>query len=226
MDQLAFDLGHRPAFGREDFLVAPCNAEAVAWIDRWPAWPSPALALYGRPGCGKSHLVQVWRARADAIPFERAALRSEGLADRLGDARAAFLEDAERGLGREEEEALLHLYNMLAERGGHLLLTGSDAPARWPLGLRDLASRLRAAPAIAIAPPDEALIRGILVKLFADRQVRVSTELVAYLVARIERSFEAARAMVATLDAQAIAAGKPITIPLARRLLEEHGSPE
>jgi chromosomal replication initiation ATPase DnaA len=226
LDQLAFDLGHRPAFGREDFLVAPCNAEAVAWIDRWPAWPSPALALYGRPGCGKSHLVQVWRARADAIPFERAALRSEGLADRLGDARAAFLEDAERGLGREEEEALLHLYNMLAERGGHLLLTGSDAPARWPLGLRDLASRLRAAPAIAIAPPDEALIRGILVKLFADRQVRVSTELVAYLVARIERSFEAARAMVATLDAQAIAAGKPITIPLARRLLEEHGSPE
>jgi chromosomal replication initiation ATPase DnaA len=226
LGQLALDLGHRPAFGREDFLVAPCNAEAVAWIDRWPAWPAPAQALYGPPGCGKSHLVQVWRARADAIPFERAALRSEGLADRLGDARAAFLEDAEAGLGREEEEALLHLYNMLAERGGHLLLTGSDAPARWPLGLRDLASRLRAAPAIAIAPPDEALIGGILVKLFADRQVRVSTELVAYLVARIERSFEAARAMVATLDAQAIAAGRPITIPLARRLLEEHGSAE
>ncbi|MBM3560518.1 MAG: DNA replication protein, partial [Alphaproteobacteria bacterium] len=62
--QLALDLGHRAAFGREDFLVAACNAAAVHWIDLWPGWPAPGLALWGAPASGKSHLAAVWQARA------------------------------------------------------------------------------------------------------------------------------------------------------------------
>jgi chromosomal replication initiation ATPase DnaA len=215
--QLALDFGHRPAFGREDFLIASCNAEAVAWIDRWPDWPGPALALYGPPGCGKSHLAQVWRARAGASEISPSTLRSESVAERLGAARAVFIENAGEGI---EERALLHLYNMLAERGGHLLLTGREPPARWHMALADLRSRLAAASAIAMAAPDEGLMAALLVKLFADRQLRVSTELVAYLVARMERSFAAARAIVAALDAASLAGRRPITIPLARALIE------
>jgi chromosomal replication initiation ATPase DnaA len=221
--QLAFDLGHRPAFGREDFLVAPNNAEAVAWIDRWPDWPAPMLALYGPAGCGKSHLAQVWRARSGALALSRATLRAEGLDLRLADSHAALLEDGEEGV---EEPALLHLYNMLAERGGHLLLTGRAPPARWRTELADLRSRLSAAPAVAIAAPDEALIGAVLVKLFADRQIRVGAELVAYLLPRMERSFAAARAIAAALDEASLAGRRPITIPLARGLLEEMQSRE
>ncbi|HKO06210.1 MAG TPA: DNA replication protein, partial [Alphaproteobacteria bacterium] len=72
--QLTLDLGHRAAYGREDFLVAPSNAEAVLWLDRWPAWPAPALTLYGPAGCGKSHLAQVWRKHSDALELARDAL--------------------------------------------------------------------------------------------------------------------------------------------------------
>lgn len=217
-DQLVLDLGHRPAYGREDFLVAPSNAAAVAWLDRWPAWPAPALAIYGPGGCGKSHLAQVWRARTDALEIARASLASGGLGERLGAARAAFVEDADRGV---DEEALLHLHNMLAERGGHLLMTAREGPARWALRLADLRSRLIAAPAVAVAVPDEALIAALLVKLFADRQLQINADLVAYLVARMERSFEAARLLVGALDRAALAAHRRITVPLARAVLAE-----
>ncbi len=203
--------------------MAPSNAEAVAWIDRWPGWPAPMLALYGPAGCGKSHLAQVWRARSGALALSRATLRAEGLDVGLADARAALLEDAEEGV---EERALLHLYNMLAERGGHLLLTGRAPPARWSTELADLRSRLSAAPAVAIAAPDEALIGAVLVKLFADRQIRVGAELVAYLLPRMERSFAAARAIAAALDEASLAGRRPITIPLARGLLEQMHSRE
>ncbi|HUC60517.1 MAG TPA: DNA replication protein [Alphaproteobacteria bacterium] len=218
MTQLAFDLAHRPALGREDFLVAPCNAEAVAWLDRWPDWPAPALTLYGPAGCGKSHLAQVWRARSGAIALGGAALDVGRLPSTLGDAQAAILEDADAQV--RDEEALLHLYNMLAERRGHLLLSARTPPARWPLKLADLRSRLVAAPAVAVALPDETLIAALLVKLFADRQLRVSADLVDYLVPRLERSFEAVLTLVAALDAAALEGQRAVTVPLARKVMD------
>ena len=56
MAQLPLDLGHRASFSGEDFLVAPCNAAAVACLDSWPDWPAPGLAVHGPEGCGKTHL--------------------------------------------------------------------------------------------------------------------------------------------------------------------------
>jgi chromosomal replication initiation ATPase DnaA len=68
--------------------------------------------------------------------------------------------------------------------------------------------------------PDDALLEALLVKLFADRQLAVGEELLRYLLARMERSFAAARALVAALDRAALAEGRAVTIPLARRVLE------
>jgi DnaA regulatory inactivator Hda len=215
MTQLPLDLGHRPALGRADFLVAPSNAAAVAWLDRWPLWPAPALALHGPAGSGKTHLAHVFAARAQARSIDAAALATEHVPALLGDAAAAIVDDAERAAA----EPLLHLYNVLAERGGHLLLVARDAPARWPVALADLRSRLLACPAVAVAPPDEALIGALLVKLFADRQLVVGEEVLSYLTLRLERSFEEARRAVAALDEAALAEHRRITVPLARRVL-------
>ncbi len=214
--QLPLDLGHRPALGRADFLVAPCNAEAIAWLDRWPHWPAPALALYGAAGSGKTHLAHVFAARAAATNIDPAQLKTERVPALLGDAAAAIVDDADRAAAKP----LLHLYNLLAERRGHLLVVAHRPPARWRIGLADLRSRLRAAPAVAVAPPDEALIAAVLVKLFADRQLAVGEEVVAYLALHLERSFAAARDAVAALDTAALAERRRITVPLVRRVLE------
>jgi chromosomal replication initiation ATPase DnaA len=214
-EQLALDLGQRPALGREDFLLAPSNADAVAWLDRWPEWPAPALTIYGPPGCGKTHLAHVWQVRSGARLIAAAELAIADLRELA--ARPVAVEDADRGV---DEQSLFHLYNLLAERKQHLLLTARSAPAHWAIALADLRSRLRAAPAVALAPPDEALIGAVLVKLFADRQLKVGSDVVTFLVVRMERSFAAARGMVAALDAAALAARSNITVPLARQVLQ------
>lgn len=222
MSQLPLNLGFRPALGRADFLIAPCNAAAIAWIDRWPEWPAPAFALWGPAASGKTHLLEVWRARSHAVAIAPQALSSTTLPQLLGAARAAAIDDAQSA----DEEALLHLYNVLAERQGHLLLAAREPPARWTIRLADLRSRLLAAPAVAVEAPDDALLGAVLVKLFADRQLRISEDLIAYLLPRIERSFAAAQAIVAALDAAALAGQRAITVRLARDILNRDRDPD
>jgi len=217
MTQLILDLGHRPALGEADFMVSPCNSQAVQWLDRWPNWPAPALTIQGPAGCGKTHLARVFAARSGAVLIAAGALTTDSVPDLLGTGRAAVVDDADRA----QPEALLHLYNVLAERGGHLLLTAAEPPARWTDTLPDLRSRLAAAPMVAVAPPDDALLAALLVKLFADRQLMVAEEVVLFLLHQMERSFEAVRRLVAALDAAALREKRAITIPLARAVLGE-----
>lgn len=218
--QLPLDLGHRPALGREDFLVAECNAAAVAWIDRWPDWPGGGLALHGPAGCGKTHLSEVWRRESGAIRLDAASLAESEPPQLLGNARAAVIDDLYDNPGlRADERRFLHLYNLMRERGGHLLLVGRAAPARWPVELPDLSSRLGALAAVEIGAPDDALLSAVLVKLLTDRQLVVGAEVVDYLARRMERSFEAARRIVAALDREALAARRRIALPLAREVL-------
>ena len=215
MRQLVLDLGHRPALGEADFLVAPCNQAAIQWLDRWPDWPAPALTLYGPAGCGKTHLARVYAARSRAPIIEAARLATDAVPALLEAAQACVVDDADQA----SAEPLLHLFNLVAERQGAMLLTAREPPARWPGLLPDLRSRLAAAPAVAVAELDDALLAALLVKLFADRQLAVSQEVVLFLVRQMERSFEAARRLVADLDAAGLRDHRGITIPLARAVL-------
>jgi len=222
MAQLILDLPHRTSLEGEDFLVAACNAAAVAIIDRWPDWPSHALAIVGPTGAGKSHLAAVWRARsgAEALTPETLAARSRLM---MRHTPTVLLDDAEGGLqdGRLDSVDLFHLFNWLRERHGFLLMTGHNAPRHWPTALADLRSRLAAMPTVEIAPPDDDLLAALMVKQLTDRQLKADPRVIDYTIARIERSFAAVERVVAALDAAALAAKRSITVPLAREVLKE-----
>ncbi len=217
--QLRLDFDLRPALGGEDFLVAPNNSDAVAWLDRWPDWPSPVLAIYGPPGCGKSHLTQVFLAASGAARMDVADIAETEPHRLLGDARAGAIDGIEAVLAAGLERELLHLYNVAAETKRKLLLTACEAPVRWSLSIADLRSRMGAGVAVEIGVPDDPLIAAVLVKLFADRQLRVDGGVVTFLLSRMERSFEAARRMVAAIDEAAMAEHRNITVPLVRKVL-------
>lgn len=220
--QLAIPFEQRPALGGEDFLVTPANAEAVAWIDRWPAWPAPCLTVWGPEGCGKTHLARVFLARTGGAILDRAGL-ARAAAETPG--KVHVVEDLDRApLAGGEAEALFHLYNAAKEAGGFLLLTARQAPARWQVALADLRSRLLAAPAAEVTAPDDDLLAALLVKQFADRQLRVEAEVIAYLAPRMDRTFRAARDIVAAIDAEALAQRRNVTVPLARDVLSRMGS--
>ena len=214
--QLPLSLGHRPTYGDTDFLVAPCNQDAIAWLDRWPDWPYTTTVIYGPARCGKSHLANVWEARSGARLIASKALTITLLPDFLDGVNACVIDDVDEQM---DEQAILHLHNMLGERGGHLLLTSSAPPARWGFQLEDLRSRMNAAPAVEVGFPDDALIGSILIKLFADRQVHIGTDVIGFLVARIERSFASAHRIVDLLDEEALAGHRRITVPLAREVV-------
>ena len=224
--QLILDLGHRPALGREDFLVAPGNQLAVDWIDRWPDWPQAGLALHGDPGAGKTHLTHVWQGLSAAVRIEPRGLLAGEPPELLGDAKACVLDEAEAlwdstDLQQESERRLLHVFNMMNQRGGHMLFAGREAPARWPIALPDLRSRLAALPAVALGRPDEQLIEAVLVKLFADRQLAVDPAVVRYLLSRMERSLAAARELVAAIDRESLRSGRPVTVPFVGEVLAQ-----
>ena len=219
MSQLPLDLGHRTALDGLDFHVAASNREAVAWLDRWPDWPAAALAIHGPTGSGKTHLAHVWAGRSGAILLTAAALA--GLdAHRTAAAGPVAIDDlGETPLDTAGERQLLHLYNGLVAAGHSLLLLGRRPPARWPLRLADLRSRLAAIPSVPVAMPDDELFAAGVAKLFADRQLAVGDDVLRYLGTRIERSFESARDIVTRLDRAALAAGRPVTLQLVRQIL-------
>lgn len=212
-EQLRLGFEHTPATGPEDFMPGECNREALAWLARWPDWPGPALVLHGPPGSGKTHLARIFALRTGARWLAPGAL---AVAD-PSEHGVWVLDDAEPVA---DEKALLAFYNRLREAGGHLLLTARRPVGAWRFRLPDLASRLRAAPGVAIGPPDDALLGAVLLKLFADRQLVVSESVIEYLLRHMERSFGAAQAVVAGLDAMSLGLKRPITVALARAFLE------
>jgi len=211
--QLPLPFPHAPDFDRAAFLEAPSNAEALAWLDRPASWPQHRLALWGEAGSGKSHLLHRWARRHGArlLHGPSLALTPEPPTGPLA------VDDADLA----GERPLLHLLNAAAEAGYPLVFAGRAAPARWAVALPDLASRLRATLAVKILPAEEALLRGLLTALFADRQLPVAEPVQDFLLLHLPRDPAALREAAARLDRLALAAGGRITRPLAAMVVAE-----
>ena len=216
--QLPFPLHGPPEYGRDAFVVTDANRGAIRLVDAWPDWPSPVALLTGPAGSGKSHLAHIWAERSGARVVASDAL-SGRVADLLGERRAVAVEDV--GADSVPQRELFHLLNAAREAGGSVLLTARSLVADWRLSLPDLASRLRLATPIRLLPPDDDLLRQVLVKLFADRQLVVDRPVLDYLVVRIERSLAAAGRIVDRIDREALAAQRAVSRALAADVLAE-----
>jgi len=220
--QYPLPLPHREAMEADDFMVTPSNKDAVAWLDKWPDWPSHCLIIHGPAGSGKTHLANVWQSRSHGKPVTLDALTAEDAGSLITNNRAIVIDDAEKVVGNAaREEALFHLYNLLRETKGFLLLTAPNAPAQWRINLADLRSRLSSVPAVAIAAPDDTLLSALLIKQFRDRQIDISLDVVDYLLPRITRTPASIRTLVTALDRASLAAGRKITVALARKVIED-----
>lgn len=218
--QIPLEFPVRVAHAREDFMVGESNKDAVQWIDQWPEWPAPALFLCGPVASGKSHLAAVWQTGSKAVSIKPQDL-IENEAELLASAGSALVIDGvDPWLGDEQAETtLFHLYNILKEQGGTVLLTTRAAPSHIDFAIPDLASRFRAAPCATIKSPDDTLLQNIIVKMFADRQIEVGEDILKYLMPRIERSFKSVSDIVAKSDELALSKHRPVTISIIRDAL-------
>src|SRR5260221_1209596 len=213
--QLVLALDYSVSSEGEDFLRGQSNEAAFTLIDRWPDWPDRIVAVIGSEGSGKSHLAAIWAEATGARILSAKLLSVTDLPAALATG-ALVIEDLEAT--SLDERALFHLINLAREERAYVLITSRVAPASFPFTIRDLVSRLRAIPVVALSAPDDTLLRALIVKLAADRQIAVDDELVNYLANRIERSFEAARMAVQRLDEEAMRQHRPVTRALAIEL--------
>lgn len=216
-DQLVLDLPHRPALGAEDFLISQSNRAAADTIDRWPDWPHASVLVVAPPHAGKTHLANVWRLKSGAARLEACALREGHVPPAVSACSALLIEDLHAGIG--DERALFHLLNLVREHKLSMLLTSRVAAGELDVGLPDLRSRLRALPVVTIAPPDEALLKAVLVKQFMDRQLVVEPHVIGHIALHMERSMEAAATIVADIDRAAMASHRRVTRALAAEIL-------
>jgi chromosomal replication initiation ATPase DnaA len=221
--QLPLPLGTVPRYGLEDFLVGKPNAQAFAYIERWPRWLAPAVLLVGPEGAGKTHLAAIFAEaaeaqvmRADRLTFEAVPLLSR--------ARAVVLEDADRYPA--DEVALFHLLNLARETGVFVVITARTPPDLWRVKTPDLLSRLRREPRLELHEPDDALLGALLLKHFSDRQITLEATVARYALARIERSYAGVQNLVAALDRESLIRKKPITRALVAEMLGEENGQE
>jgi len=217
--QIPFEIPVREAFDAEDYLVTSSNEAAVNWIDCWPDWPDTHCSiLYGAAGCGKTHLSHVWQKKSGAV---RRGMDNIEVTNPQELPNCLIVEAIDQNISQaDRENKLFHLYNRQKENGGYLLLTAVQHPKNWPITLPDLRSRMLASMALEIGPPDDELLAAVIVKQFMDRQINVPMDVIAYLLSRIERSFEAARDIVRKIDNLSLSRKRKITIPLIRDLLD------
>lgn len=222
-----FPLKFKPKadFGRQDFMAAKCNAEALRAVEMWPDWPFFALVLYGPKGCGKSHLAHVFAEHAAACterPFPVLLLNARQINNRNAvrihaENPCLVVEDL---TPKADNEALFHLFNLYQNEGGYILFTSETAPARMHFKLPDLQSRLNMVPTVAIGEPDDEMLTMLIVKLFNDRQIIISPEVLNYIVQNMQRSFSYACRLVEEIDMISLARKRAVTMPIVKEAMQ------
>jgi len=224
--QLSLEFTHNPYMGREDFIVSDCNREAFTMLDKWPDWPFFALCLYGPERCGKTHLSHIFSDKislATNYPYPIPRLDASRLTLEMPPQlfernHCLIIENLNKNIN---EEAMFHLYNLYRNEGGNILFTARTAPARMTFRLPDLQSRLNIIPSIAISEPDDELLSALIIKLFMDRQIVISLDIVNYIVVNMQRSFAYAHKLVAEIDNISLAYKRAISISIVKEAMAE-----
>lgn len=211
--QMALPFGSRPAFGREDFVVAPCNEQALRFIERWPDWPTRAAAIFGPRDSGKTHLARVFADLSGARVVSASDLAGIDL-----DAQSAIaveLDDTQAGMERDRA-----LFALFERPSGTLLLTGRTSPSEWSTVLGDLRSRFDALLSFELWAPDDQLLSALIRKQFADRQLDVTDAIIRRLLTHVERTPQSIGAFIARIDEKALAEKRTISDKLVMELID------
>lgn len=199
MRQLALDISP-PAAPDFDNYIAGANAEALARVRSLAAGSlrEAIVYLWGEAGSGRTHLL---RAAARANP-------------------ALVIADDVEALDEAAQQQLFAAINAARDGQAAVLAAGSRPPAQ--LALReDLRTRLAWGLVYQIKPLTDAEKALHLRAEAARRGLRLSDEVLWYLLNHLPRDLASLNAVLEALDRYSLATKRPLTLPLVREALEK-----
>ena len=231
LKQTAFSFESAPEMGRDDFMVSNCNREAFSIVDSWPNWVANGLVVYGPKGSGKTHLAHLWAEKVNLLSakptkilfYDSCRVNMKNLERICDSGNAIVLENLNENV---DEEALFHLFNHFSLNKKYMLWTAQKSPARTEFSLKDFQSRINMLPAVEIKEPDDIMLRALVVKLFDDRQLMISPDILEYIVNNTERSFAYVENLVKEIDELSLAYKTTVNYKVIKEALQNLNSAE
>ena len=219
-EQIGLSLPVHSSEGIDEFYISECNKMAVNLLEDWKNWPNLKHVLSGPPTSGKTHLGRIWAKQANAYYTDARSLKIDKI-DKIATTALVIDNISELNFQKDLEGSLFHLHNLLQERKLPFLMIGTGSPQFWNISLSDLMSRIEGTRNAQIGELDDGLFPLIMAKLFADRQMYPSPDVIEYLRRRIDRSFSSIFSIVATIDRVSIEEKRPITRSLVAKILKK-----
>jgi DnaA family protein len=188
----------------------------------------PFIYFWGKPGVGKSHLLQALcqsNAFVDKpvamIPLNESDFYSPEMLDGLEAMSLVCIDNIQSISGNTDWEiALFHFYNRARESSTPLVICGDSPPTQLGLALQDLKTRLGWGLVFQLKEiDDEDKVRAMRHRANI-RGIDLSDEVGEYLLRRHSRDVGALISLLDGLDKASLAHQRRLTIPFVKQFLD------
>ena len=217
MSQLTFKFPFKTNYFEEDFYVSSNNFEAYKLIESWPKWSSRYINIFGPPGCGKTHLANIFKKKINSF-FIKASELSNNSLYLIKLKECLIIDEYQNNI---EEKLFYSMLNQCHQSNQYIIVNSLKPIKTFEIELNDLKSRFDSFIDIGIDLPTDDLIRVILTKNFSDKQVKIEAKLLEYILKNIHRSYEDIFDLIDKVDTLSLSTGKPININLIKKVLNQ-----
>lgn len=201
-----------PDYSRHALVLSQANETAWKTVREHARWPAGALALWGPPGSGKTHMGVAFAEEAGA-QYLQAQAPSAG---ERANGRLFVIDDGDRA---GDDAGLAQILDWALGGHGKVLLIAAAPPKEWPARLIDLKSRLSALACVSLREPDDEVLQAVLQRQCRARFLNLTPEAARYLAQCMERSYQAAAALADLLALHCRAPARPISAKVAGQIL-------
>ena len=204
MTQLIFKFPFKTNYFKDDFYVSESNFEAYKLIENWPKWSSRFINIFGPSGCGKTHLANIFHKKINSFFIKASELNNNILSD-IKIKECLIIDEYKNNV---EEKLFYSILNQLQLSNQYIIVNSLEPIQNLRVKLKDLKSRFSSFMSIGIDLPTDELIKVIISKNFSDKQVKIESKLLEYIIKNIDRSYDSIFDLIDKLDDFSLSTGR------------------
>jgi|TARA_B100001540_G_scaffold307588_1_gene321063 chromosomal replication initiation ATPase DnaA len=217
LSQLIFKFPFKTNYIKQDFFVSSSNFEAYKLIESWPNWPDKSINVHGPSGCGKTHLSKILANQMETIFINSKNFNEETIVkNKLF--KCLIIDNFNNNIN---EKLLYSMLNHLKQIDKYVLINSLKPINHYEIKLKDLKSRLEGFIKIGISLPTDELLKVVILKIFSEKQIKISEKNVEYIIKNIERTYDKILKFTKEIDNLSLSTGKVININLIKKVLND-----